>query len=396
MNIKNGGRDGKVFGFDFIDMESSEIHISCFNEQVEEFYHAIHSDSLYVISNGRIKVTNTKYSSSTNPYKIILLSSSTITPSTSLNSTIPTHTFHIKSIDSLSSLPINSLVDIIGILLAISPISTIRKRDGTETIKCTAIIVDKSDYTIDVTLWGNHCYIDGIQISDMPTQPNPHVILIKSGRITTWCGRGLDTIFPTKVLMNPNLLEASSLQAWYTSIEIPKPFNSLSKKNLSPIKFANPVDISSIANNKNLEKKNVCIKASISKLHLDNFYYLSCPLLVNNKKCKKKVLQTSPTTFRCPKCSTDLLECDFSYVLKMDLKDASGELLQVTAFEGPANSIMGVFAEDFQLLIAEHETAKDILDHIVGSQLFFDLTIKMIPFDGQKMQSIVITAIKLI
>ncbi|XP_057840438.1 replication protein A 70 kDa DNA-binding subunit A-like [Cryptomeria japonica] len=116
--------------------------------------------------------------------------------------------------------------------------------------------------------------------------------------------------------------------------------------------------------------------------------------VVNKKKCKKKVVQSSPNTFQCPKCSTDLSECDFSYMLKMDLQDETGELLKVTAFEGPSNTLLGVPAKDFQLLLAEPNAVEPILSNVIDCKFFFDLNIKMVPFAGQETQSIVITAIK--
>ncbi|XP_059073512.1 replication protein A 70 kDa DNA-binding subunit E-like [Cryptomeria japonica] len=391
-NFKNVGCDGKVFGFDFVDMLGSEIHVTCFNELVDNFYHVIHSGSLYVISNGRIKVANTKYSSSTNPFEIILHDSSIVTPTTCIDSTIPKHSFHIKSIDSLQSFPINALVDVIGIVLSISPTSTIRKRDGTETIKCTATIIDMSSCTIDITFWGRHCQIEGKQIFEMSLEPNPPVLLIKSGRIVSWNGKSLDTIFSTTLLINPDLLETTTLQTWYAKKGVDEPYISLSQTNLSPHTFENPIDISSITDESFPGQKNVCVKATITKLHLDNFYYLSCPQVVNKKKCKKKVVQSSPNTFQCPKCSTDLSECDFSYMLKMDLQDETGELLKVTAFEGPSNTLLGVPAEDFQLLLAEPNAVEP--SNVIDCKFFFDLNIKMVPFAGQETQSIVITAIK--
>ncbi|XP_059071827.1 replication protein A 70 kDa DNA-binding subunit E-like [Cryptomeria japonica] len=392
--FKNAGHDGKFFGFDFVDMLGYEIHVTCFNELVDSFYNVIHFGSLYVLSNGRIKVANTKYSSSTNPFEIILHNSSAISHSTCIDSTIPKHSFHIKSIDSLQSFPINSLVDVIGIVLSISPTSTICKRDGTKTIKSTATIIDMSSCTIDITFWGRHCQIEGKEIFEMSLEPNPPVLLIKSGRIISWNGKSLDTIFSTILLINLDLLETTTLQTWYAKKGLDEPYISLSQSNLSPHKFDKSIDISSITDESFPEKKNVFVKATITKFHLDNFYYLSCPQVVDKKKCKKKVVQSSANTFQCPKCSTDLSECDFSYMLKMDLQDETGELLKVTAFEGPSNTLSGVGAEDFQLLLAKPDAVEPILSNVIDCQFLFDLNIKMVPFDGHETQSIVITAIK--
>lgn len=97
-------------------------------ELFDDFYNVVDSNSLYIISNGHIQVTNKKYSSLTNPFEFFLQKSSTITPSPCVDSIIPMHSLHIMSIDSLLSFPINSLVDVLGIFLFISPASTIHER----------------------------------------------------------------------------------------------------------------------------------------------------------------------------------------------------------------------------------------------------------------------------
>lgn len=68
---------------------------------------------------------------------------------------------HIKSIDTLIYCPNKSLVDVIGILCFISTPSTLHRKDGTETKRCTINIMDISSFTIDITLWGHHCEVQG-------------------------------------------------------------------------------------------------------------------------------------------------------------------------------------------------------------------------------------------
>lgn len=103
---------------------------------VDIFYEIIQSNNLYLISNSSVKVANTKFNSSTNPYEIVLQGSSTIIPFTCVQSAIPEHDYHIKSIESLETFPVNSLVDVIGIVVSINiTSSTIRKKNGTESKK---------------------------------------------------------------------------------------------------------------------------------------------------------------------------------------------------------------------------------------------------------------------
>ena len=234
---KTDNSDGKVFGFEFIDKESSEIHVTCFNEVVDEFYNVIQPGCLYKISGGHIKVSNIKYSSSPNPYEIHLVRTSTVSPSTCLDSTIPNHSFHFRSIDSLDTFPINSLVDVIGILVSFTPASTIRKRNNISTKKCTATIKDMSDHTIEVTLWGHHCEAEGEKIFELFLQPTPTIILIKSALLVSWNGKKLDTTFSTFLKINPNLPECYALQIWYASVGNDRPSIPLSKGPNTPFRI---------------------------------------------------------------------------------------------------------------------------------------------------------------
>ena len=285
--FKNGGRDGQAFGFDCIDKESTVIHVTCFNDIVEEFSNVIQLGGLYLISNGRVKVANMKYSSSTNPFEIVLHNSSTITVSTTTESTIPMQSLNIRSIESLQFLPIGLVVDVIGIVLSISSTSTIRKIDGSEKNKCTLSIMDHSNCTIDITLWGDLCQGQGKEISAMPLQPTPPIVLIQSTRIISWRGKALDSISPTSITINPDLLEARTLQTLFNTKSIAIPSKSLSRTTLSNPNFENPIPISSLMNRAIFEEEAACIKAIITKVHLDNFYYLSCPKVFDNKNAKK-------------------------------------------------------------------------------------------------------------
>lgn len=82
-------------------------------------------------------------------------------------------------------------------------------------------------------------------------------------------------------------------------------------------------------------------------------------------------------------------------MLNMDLQNTSGELHNVTAFEGSTNALLGVPAKDFHLLFVEPGADKWLLDNIYESQFVFDLSIKISIFVGEETQSIVVLALKL-
>ena len=195
-----------------MDKDGYEIHVTYFDDLVNKFYEMIECNNIYGISNGCIKATNQRYNNLNNSYEIILNQSSTICASISIDSTIPKYMFHFRLIDSTGAWPINSLVDVISIVSSISSTSTMHKRDGNEINKCTLTIIDMSSFSIDVTLWGEHCNNEDKLIFDMQTKPFPPIILLKCVRVSAWCGKSLDTIFSTTILINPNFPEIDALK----------------------------------------------------------------------------------------------------------------------------------------------------------------------------------------
>lgn len=86
-------------------------------------------------------------------------------------------------------------------------------------------------------------------------------------------------MYSTTIHINPELEEALILRAWYSSLDSNQHLVSISSNHDSTTSFENPIKIDEIIGKNFPTKHNVCIKAVISKLYLDKFYYLSCPQL---------------------------------------------------------------------------------------------------------------------
>ena len=116
---------GNVFGFDFVDHDGNEIHISTFGELVDSFYDIFQTYKVYLVSNGIVKDPNTSCDHLNSQWKIFLFVASIIKPFFEDVPTIPLHRFHFKTISETKNMAINSLVDIIGVVSLTSPTSTI-------------------------------------------------------------------------------------------------------------------------------------------------------------------------------------------------------------------------------------------------------------------------------
>ena len=72
-----------------------------------------------------------------------------------------------------------------------------------------------SGYSIDITLWGDHCQIEGAQFANLCGLPTSPVVAFKGGRVTDFNGKTVGTISNTTVFINPAIEQTSILQNWF-------------------------------------------------------------------------------------------------------------------------------------------------------------------------------------
>ena len=97
------------------------------------------------------------------------------------------------------------MVDLVGLVILVSPTSTIRKGDGVETVRRTIALCDMSSYSIDITLWGEHCQIERAELASLHGLPTPLAVAIKGGRVTHFNGKTVGTISNTTVFITQKL-----------------------------------------------------------------------------------------------------------------------------------------------------------------------------------------------
>ena len=131
---RNQRGSGKVFGFDLVNDSHDEMHISAFNELALSLYDQIQIGEVYIVSNGTVKASNPIFNHLKSHNEIFLGSSSTIQPCLDKYPLIPLHCFNFKTIQDIQTIPVNSMVDLLGLVFSVSFASSIRKRDGVETV----------------------------------------------------------------------------------------------------------------------------------------------------------------------------------------------------------------------------------------------------------------------
>ena len=115
---------------------------------------------------------------------------------------------------------------------------------------------------------------------------------------------------------------------------------------------------------------------------MQDFYFLACPLFVDGTQCMIKVFNHLDGMWHCNKCDGDFPECDYRYVLKLEMHDHTGLLQNVTAFNDAATKLLGITAKDLFLLSAEPIAIHEICSKVSCRHFLFTLSVKTDCFNG--------------
>lgn len=309
--------DGKVFSFDLIDSEGGEIRVTCFNSAAEQYYPIIEFGKVYLISKGSIKPANKKYNVLNHEYEMTLDSGSMVEPCED-DSKIPGVAFNFRQISDIELLPSETILDVIGVIISISPASIVMKKNGTETVKRSLQLKDMSGRSVEVSLWGSSVNSEGQQLQSMCDSGQFPILAIKGSRVTDFNGKTLSCLPSSQLFVEPDCVEAQQLRDWYN-------MEGKSASTVS-ISFQTGVNVGRADNRKTAsqikdeglghgEKPDyITVKGTVTFITVDNFYYTACPLTTNNRQCNKKVTNNGDGTWRCDKCDQNFQECDYRWV----------------------------------------------------------------------------------
>ncbi|XP_076936320.1 replication protein A 70 kDa DNA-binding subunit A-like [Bidens hawaiensis] len=374
-HYSNAKGDGKVFSFDLLDSDGGEIRATCFNAVADQFYNQIEVGKVYYVSRGTLKPAQKNFNHLKNDHEITLDQSSTIQPCFDDDNSIPHQQFHFRSIADIEGMDSNTVLDVIGVVSSITPSSSITTKNQTETQKRSLTLKDMSGRTIDLTLWGNFCNVDGQTIQSMLDSGEFPVLAVKSARVHEYNGKSIGTISASQLSIEPDFAEARKLKDWFNSVGRNAPSVSMSRESVSR---TDKKTLSQIKDEKlgTSEKADwMTVKATIWHIKSENFCYTACPIMVGDRKCTKKVVNNGDGKWRCDKCDQTVDECDYRYILQIQLQDHTG-LVWATAFQETGEEIMGVSAKDLHL-IKHEEQDDDRFAEIVRNALFNEFSFKL-------------------
>ncbi|KAG5020232.1 Replication protein A 70 kDa DNA-binding subunit E [Glycine soja] len=187
-------KNSKVFSFDVVDSDGGEIGATCFNAVADQFYNVIQAGKVYLISRGSIKPAQKNFNHLRNDQELTLDVASIIQPFLDDNDLITSQTFNYRPISEIESLENNSIVDVIGVVTSIRPTTSIMRKNGTEVQKRTLQLKDMSGRSVELTLWGNFCIVEGQRLQTICHAREFPVLATKAVRLNDFNGKSVETI----------------------------------------------------------------------------------------------------------------------------------------------------------------------------------------------------------
>ncbi|KAI4327970.1 hypothetical protein L6164_020372 [Bauhinia variegata] len=399
-HYNNPRGEGKVFSFDLLDSEGGEIRATCFNAVADQFYHQIEVGKVYLISKGSIKPAQKNFNHLRNDMELTLDMTSAIQLCPDDDNSIPKQQFHFRSVSEVESMENNSVVDMIGVVSSISPAASIMRKNGTETQKRVLQLKDMSCRSVELTLWGNFCNAEGQRLQSICDSGAFPVLAVKAARVNDFSGKAVGTITTSQLFIDPDFPEAYRLKEWFDREGRTTPTVSISRE-ISNIGSTNiRKTISQIKDEKlgTSEKPDwITVCASVSFVKVDNFCYTACPIMIGDRQCNKKVTNNGDGKWRCDRCDQTIDNCDYRYILQLQIQDHTG-VTWVTTFQECGEEIMGVPAKDLYYLKYEEqddEKFSEIIRKVLFNKYIFKLKVKEETFsDEQRVKSTVVKADK--
>ncbi|XXG81711.1 hypothetical protein AAC387_Pa09g2284 [Persea americana] len=394
----NARGDGKVFSFDLLDADGGEIRVTCFNAVVDRFYDSIGIGRVYLISKGSLKPARKNFNHLNNEWEIFLESASTVDLCPDEDSSIPNQQFSFRPINEIENVDNNSIVDIVGIVMSINPSVTILRKNGMETQRRILNLKDESGRSVELTLWGDFCNKQGLELQEMVDSGFYPVLAVKAGKVNDFSGKSIGTISATQLFINPDFPEAQRLRGWFDRVGKNASSQSISRDVVPGGPWNEIRKTVSQIKDEGLGRADkpdwVTVKATLSFVKTDSFCYTACPLMVGDRQCSKKVTRSGDGNWHCDRCDQDSKECDYRYLLQAQVQDHTG-ITWVTAFQESGEEILGCSAKELYLL--KYEEQDDVrFGEIIRSSLFeqylFRLKIKEEVYGDE--QRVKITVVK--
>ncbi|GLJ57686.1 hypothetical protein SUGI_1362810 [Cryptomeria japonica] len=126
-----------------------------------------------------------------------------------------------------------------------------------------------------------------------------------------------------------------------------------------------------------------------------NFYYASCPLIVNGRPCKKKCTQQVDDSWFFSRCQMTMQDYNYSYLLPLKLQDATSTLW-ATAFDEGSIHLLHKTAKQLCALQNDAttiETPSSVFKRLLSHHYSFTLLVSTETYNSESKMKVIVNKV---
>ncbi|KAL5596839.1 hypothetical protein BROUX41_006477 [Berkeleyomyces rouxiae] len=340
--------EGKLFSINLLD-ETGEIKATCFNELVDQYYDVLEQGSVYYISTPcRVNMAKKQFSNLPHEYELAF-ERDTLIEKAEDQTSVPQVMFNFHTIQELQNIEKDTNIDVIGVIKEIGDVASLTsKSTGKPYEKRDVTIVDDTNYSVRVTVWGK----TAAAFDGQPEQ----VVAFKGVKVSDFGGKSLSLLNSGSISLDPDHETAHRLKGWYDSQGRTDTFNTHSNMASMGAATGRPQVFKLIGDvkleNTGMEQEEYFnIKGTVVFIRQENFAYPACP----TERCNKKVIMDGDG-WRCEKCNLTHERPSYRYIMSVNVCDHTGQLW-LSCFDEVGRAIMGMPGDELMALREEHGDA---------------------------------------
>lgn len=317
----NSRGDGKLFSVDLLDSSGGEIQATCFNDAAEKFFPMLEEGKVYIISKGRVKVSNKRYTHITNDYCIDLTPDSEVVY-VGEDTAIQSMTYNFQPINALAGMADKTFVDICGICDHVSEVQEFEsKRTGKALRKRGFRLVDQSGAAVECVLWGDEADKFSMDNKDK-------AVCLKAGRVSEFNGKSVSC--NQYEVDPPGIHEVAALLEWYKTGGSTMSFTSMTQSRggggrNEPAISLREAEQKGLGNNDTADYFNVKVMVTSIPANFEEKqpWYKAVP--TDDGPSYKVVQSEDGVGWFCEKTNTTHPNYKCKYILRMKASDHTGE-----------------------------------------------------------------------
>jgi len=202
--FSNARGPGKLFSVDLMDAAGECVRAACFNSAADKYFGMLQIKKTYDINGASVKPGNPRWCRY--PFELTIEDRGTSVVALPEDGSIPPMPYKFVPLASLGTSPAGSSCDVMGVAHSVEEPVSIATRNQGPRQRRQFLIVDNSQASVSVSLWGEKADIQfGVG----------SVIFIRNAKVSDFSGRSLDLNAGSFLEANPDDKRAFQLKAWY-------------------------------------------------------------------------------------------------------------------------------------------------------------------------------------